>query len=181
MKHKQFVEEEGVVFRQSHDPQKGSHDQAADFEFQSSGLDSYKRSANDIHTEGPDVLLIPKPDQNWYETGTQDSPKIPYQDRVIERVPDSEGGIGIMGPGPGGKLRSHDSKRKELKGVLRQGRLRKEGGVVKKVHFTPESLILTAALEGDFELVKKCVQEVSELISTMAMVCSMYTCAVEPH
>ena len=171
-KTKQLVEEEGKSFRRMQSQQKHDNttpgitgDLKSDLDsndpFQSTDLDTYRKSALNLHLEGPDVLVIPKEDAKWYESQTS-------QDASFE---ENQNPI----------LSSRSSERKERNIVqgsswvkpsspeLPLSRSGQKTGmkVTRKVDFVKEALILNAALEGDLQLLKECVKEVSTNIAIL--------------
>ena len=165
-KTKQLVEEEGKSFRKMQSQQKHGNttrgttgDMKADPDpndlFQSTDLDTYRKSALNLHLEGPDVLVIPKEDAKWYESQT--SQEVPFEE---DQYP---------------MFSSQTSEVKKTKSIqtssganpfLPEKALSKSGQKTatkstKKVEFVKEALILNAALEGDLQLLKECVEEVS--------------------
>jgi len=139
---KKLVEEEGISFRTMHSQLK---DDPGIDEFVSTNLTEYSKAALDIHTEGPDVLVIPKEDDKWYEN-SQDPP---IRDITTLGIKNNTAKHGLV-PLPTVTKEKVQSKP-----------MKKEAFVNRKVHFSNESLILSAALEGELEVVKECVQKVS--------------------
>ena len=176
-KTRQLVEEEGQAFRKLQSQLKrGETKKRLDFTlteeldkelFKSRGLTVYTKSALDIQTEGPDVLRVPKEDSDWYLSPPQDT-------RTTKEVEETD---------YGGPEFEHEgvSQGKELS----QGKLSKDGGNVlpwkpklkvrgivknslasqhrprRNVKFAADALLLDAALEGELELLKQCIEQVS--------------------
>lgn len=199
-KTRQLVEEEGITFRKVQSQMKEGHlspnqlpsedkrnlppiqklnlDPEEDSElFRSTDLSSYQKSAIHLHTEGPDVLVIPKEDKEWYES-SQDSFYSEITMGNKERAKDDST------RGQSAKLKGKSEQPKRIlstdevlstldqvykqngkthrgqgttRSSMKQGKRSTPG---RKVQFTADALILNAALEGDLNLLKQCVKEV---------------------
>ena len=197
-KTRQLVEEEGITFRKVQSQMKEGHlspdqilsedqrklsdlsprkklnlDPEEDSElFSSTDLSTYQKSAIYLHTEGPDVLVIPKEDKQWYEN-SQDTSYSETTEHILgnkERPGDDSRGQSTKK----GKPRRIQSTDEVLDQVYKQNEMSHKGqGTTRssmkqgkrsipgrKVQFTAAALILNAALEGDLDLLKHCVKEV---------------------
>ena len=115
---------------------------------------------------GSSLLAIPKADTLWYktmETPTHSRQKKSERDSGMSEsgTESCDGGMDLEddvageesqeGRKEGGRMRG------ERKGGGRKGGERKGGT---RVRFAPQAVVLNAALEGELELLKQCVQEV---------------------
>ena len=170
-KTKQLVEEEGKSFRRMQSQQKhdnttpGTADMKSDLDsndpFQSTDLDTYRKSALNLHLEGPDVLVIPKEDAKWYESQTSQDASFEENQTPILSSLSSEGkerdivqGSNWVKPFSSEQTLSRSGQKTGMKAT-------------RKVEFVKEALILNAALEGELQLLKECVEEVSTNTSFM--------------
>lgn len=151
---KQLVEEEGISFRKMQSQLKfepadmlssqlSEASQTKMYKADELASSAYSKSAVYLHTEGPDVLSIPKEEERWYIN----SQEIPSGDNASPAKNAMKGhklgNLSASNQGPT-TLDAHKSRKK-----------------ARKVCFAKEALILNAALEGELDVLKDCVKEVS--------------------
>ncbi len=161
---KQLVEEEGISFRKmqsqlkfepadmlsphSSDASQTNVDKADELGVSpSSDISEYSKSTIYLHTEGPDVLIIPKEEERWYIH----SQELPSGDKASP----------AKNAMKGYKLGSSASNQ-SFQGptTLDVRKSRKKARRSNKVCFAKVALILNAALEGELDVLKDCVKEV---------------------
>ena len=116
------------------------------------------------------LLAAPEPNSQWYKS--QDSPTLSYRQK-IEQAFEGTGELSMTTQYPeakGNPNRKPTATENLLEEVMsslekiheetksREKRKRE----VRKVHFCPGDVILNAAMEGDLDLLKHCVREVSQ-------------------
>ena len=120
--------------------------------------------------EGCKLLTTPPPDSQWYLG--EDSPELSYRDKIEQVL----GGVAKVKDDPHGdnqaSLRGmgEDFFREVMSSVERRQSVSGHRGERvametegKKVWFSPEAIILQAALEGELETVQHCVEQVVNL------------------
>ena len=124
---------------------------------------------SELIQEGQKLLTTPPPDSQWYLG--EDSPELSYRDKIeqvlggVTKVKDLHGDEQALLKGMGKDFFSEVMSSVER----RQSDSRPQGKRVametkeKKVWFSPEAIILPAALEGELETVQQCVEQVVDL------------------
>ena len=135
---------------------------------------------SELMREAESLLAVPQPDQQWYQGGG--SPDISYRDRIDrvlggregraevegERKNAAEAGEGeeeegSMGGAAGdffSDVMATFERRQSVGGATSTGSDKAVTPGVKRVRFAPDAVIMPAALEGELDIVRNCVEEV---------------------
>ena len=135
---------------------------------------------SELMREAARLLAVPQPDQQWYQGGG--SPDISYRDKIDRVLGGREGRAEVEGErknaaeagegeeeegsvgGAGGDFFSDVmatfERRQSVGGATSTGSDKAVRPGVKRVRFAPDAVIMPAALEGELDIVRNCVEEV---------------------
>ena len=161
---RQLLEAEAEQFRRQREGEKTTrHNSVRKLDFSvttppatPTGDESSTLLSVDMIEEGQKLLAVPEADTLWYRTNSDDVSYREKIDRVLGEVKGATGGhtqVGVVGRDFFSEVMS--SVRQSVGGVRDIGREKK------RVSFSPEAVILSAALEGDLPTLRDCVEKVS--------------------
>ena len=161
---RQLLEAEAEQFRRQREGEKTTRQKSVrklDFSLTTppatpTGDESSALLSVDMIEEGQKLLAVPEADTLWYRTNSDDVSYREKIDRVLGEVKGETGDhtqVGMVGGDFFSEVMS--SVRQSVGGVRDIGREKK------RVSFSPEAVILSAALEGDLPTLRDCVEKVS--------------------